>query len=419
VNRDAFGKKRSTLIAMPSGERAKPSSDIEKQVCEIGVELASRVEELGRDIAATIRADIDFYKQHTRLITDDELLTNSTETIRFVFDALAAGRPFDTSPAATTGSKRAADNVPLPAVMDAYRITSHYIWDVMSDLASWQLDRISREALILATARLWQAQDLYTDAMTSAYRQQATQQILEDEAERAALAEALLEGRIFDDRSIWEIAELLRLPSRGPYVVIAAESPVVGKQAVRGIAGMLSSVDVSSAWRLLPDLQIGIAHVGSKTARDALLALLGRVATTRVGVSPQFDNLAETAQALRYARIALGARDVSGGNVTVFDDSALGVAAVSAPEVTRKLADIILKPFDDLSAEDKDVLFTTFRVWVDHDGSLSETAAALYCHPNTVRYRLRRVEERSGRSLTVPRDLAELCLALEIYQRLP
>jgi hypothetical protein len=403
---------------MPSGKRAIPSGDIEKQVCEIGAELAGRVEELSRHIVATIRSDIDFYK-NTRVVTDDELITTSRDTIRFVFDGLEAGRPFDTSPAATTGSKRAADNVPLPAVMDAYRVASHYIWDAMSDLASWQPGRISREALIQATARLWQAQDLYTDAMTSAYRQQAVQQVLEDEAERAALAEALLEGRIFDDRTIWEIAELLRLPSRGPYVVIAAESPIVGKQAVRGIAGMLSSVDVSSAWRLLPDLQIGIAHIGSKTAHDALLELLGRVAATRVGVSPPFDNLAETAQALRYARIALTARDAAGGNVTVFDDSVLGVAAVSAPEVTSKLADIVLGCFDDLSAEDKDVLFTTFRAWVDHDGSLPKTAAALYCHPNTVRYRLRRVEERSGRSLTVPRDLAELCLAFEIYQRLP
>lgn len=304
-------KTRSTLMTMPSRDRATPSGDIAAEVCEIGAELAGRVEELGRDIAATVRSDIDFYK-HTRVVTDDELVTSSTENIRFVFEGLQAGRPFDTSPAVATGSKRAADNVPLPAVMDAYRVALHYIWDAMSDLSNWQPGRISREALIRATARLWQAQDLFTDAMSSAYRQQAMQQALEDEAERAALAEALLEGRIFDDRSIWEIAELLRLPSRGPYVVIAAESPTVGKQALRGIAGMLSSVDVSSAWRLLPDLQIGIAHVGSPTAHDALLALLGRVATTRVGVSPPFDNLAETAQALRYARFALNARDVSG-----------------------------------------------------------------------------------------------------------
>lgn len=41
------------------------------------------------------------------------------------------------------------------------------------------------------------------------------------------------------------------------------------------------------------------------------------------------------------------------------------------------MADIILGPFDDLSTEDTDVLFTTFRAWVDHDGSLAKTAAAL------------------------------------------
>jgi hypothetical protein len=38
---------------------------------------------------------------------------------------------------------------------------------------------------------------------------------------------------------------------------------------------------------LLPDLQIGIVHVGSKAAHDALLHMLGRLATTPVGVSPR------------------------------------------------------------------------------------------------------------------------------------
>jgi PucR C-terminal helix-turn-helix domain/GGDEF-like domain len=402
----------------PSGKRAAPSGDIDLQVSEIGAELGRRVEELGREIAATIRSTIDFYK-NTRVISDEELLTHCTENIRFLFDGLQhSGRPFDTSPAMATGSERAAQGAPLPAVMDAFRVGVHYAWDAMSDLASWQPDRISRQALIRATERIWQAQEQYTNAMSNAYRQQAMQQILEDEAERAALTEALLWGRIFDARSLWEIAQLLRLPQRGPYIVIAAKTPATGKQALGGIAGKLSSVDVSSAWRLQLDLQIGIAHIGPKTAHEALLQLLSRVATTPVGVSPPFDNLADTAQALRYAQIALNARDASGGNVTVFDDSVLGVAAVSAPEVTRKLADIILSPFDDMPADDKDTLFETFRAWVDHGGSLPETAAALYCHPNTVRYRLHRIEQRSGRSMTDPRELAELCLALEVYKRL-
>ena len=101
--------------------------------------------------------------------------------------------------------------------------------------------------------------------------------------------------------------------------------------------------------------------------------------------------------------------------MTVFEDSILAVAAVSAPEVANKLADIVLGPFDDLSTEEREVLFDTFRTWVRNDGSMADTAAQLYCHPNTVRYRLHRIEERTGRALSVPNELAELCLAFEVY----
>ena len=178
--------------------------------------------------------------------------------------------------------------------------------------------------------------------MTAAYRRQAMHQALEDEAERSALTEALLQARITDDRSLWEVAQLLRLPQKGPYVVIAAQCPSVGKQALPGIHAMLRSIDIFSAWRLLPDLQTGIAHIPSDTERGGLLELLGRVATTSVGVSPEFDDLADTAQALRYARVAVNARGRGPGAVTVFDDSVIAVAAVSAPEVTKKVTELVL-----------------------------------------------------------------------------
>jgi len=64
------------------------------------------------------------------------------------------------------------------------------------------------------------------------------------------------------------------------------------------------------------------------------------------------------------------------------------------------------------------MLFETFRVWQDNDASLRGAAEVLFCHPNTVRYRLRRIEKRTGRSLSRPRDVAELCLAFEIHRRL-
>lgn len=41
------------------------------------------------------------------------------------------------------------------------------------------------------------------------------------------------------------------------------------------------------------------------------------------------------------------------------------------------------------------MLFETFQVWQDNDASINNTAQRLFCHPNTERHRLRRIEKHS------------------------
>jgi hypothetical protein len=89
-------------------------------------------------------------------------------------------------------------------------------------------------------------------------------------------------------------------------------------------SSVLRSIDIFSAWRLLPDIQVGIAQVPSSSTREAMLELIERQAIKRVGVSPQFHELTNTAQALRYARVAFNARCSKNGCVTVFDNSVRG-----------------------------------------------------------------------------------------------
>jgi DNA-binding PucR family transcriptional regulator len=96
----------------------------------------------------------------------------------------------------------------------------------------------------------------------------------------------------------------------------------------------------------------------------------------------------------------------------------LATAAVSAPQVMVKSAAAVLDGFSDLGEEERELLFETFRAWQDSDASVRTAAKLLICHPNTVRYRLRRIEQRTGRSLSRPRDIAELCLAFEVQRRL-
>jgi sugar diacid utilization regulator len=57
-----------------------------------------------------------------------------------------------------------------------------------------------------------------------------------------------------------------------------------------------------------------------------------------------------------------------------------------------------LRCFGDLPDWDRDMLFDTFRAWQDKDASVRAAAEVLMCHPNTVRYRLRRIEKCTGRS---------------------
>jgi DNA-binding PucR family transcriptional regulator len=67
---------------------------------------------------------------------------------------------------------------------------------------------------------------------------------------------------------------------------------------------------------------------------------------------------------------------------------------------------------------ERDLSSETFQVWLDNGGSVRAAADVLFCHSNTVPYRLRRIEQRTDRSLSCPRDLAELCLVLEVFRRL-
>ncbi len=69
--------------------------------------------------------------------------------------------------------------------------------------------------------------------------------------------------------------------------------------------------------------------------------------------------------------------------------------------------------------DDRDTLLDTLEAWRDNEASATAAGAKLFCHPNTVRNRLRRIETLTGRSLSDPRAIAELCLALEAVRLRP
>jgi hypothetical protein len=213
--------------------------------------------------------------------------------------------------------------------------------------------------------------------------------------------------------------------SRGLLCTLRARRPVVGAAAVSAagveplpeIESKLRSLDVYSAWRLLADLRAGIVHIGSDRQRDKIQALLSRVAVDRVGVSAPIDDLRDVPHALHCAKVSMRGYRTRATNVVVFDGSILATAAISAPAAMVNSVAAVLDCFADLPADERETLVQTFRMWQDNEASVRAAADLLCCHPNTVRYRLRRIERCTGRSLSRPRDLVELCLAFEVHRQ--
>ena len=266
--------------------------------------------------------------------------------------------------------------------------------------------RISRFAELIATA------------LVAGHRDEQDRQLLAEASRRSRLVDALLDGRAFDEWRLREVAGQLRLPIHGPFVVVAAHIPAGGDEPLSVIESKLRSLDVYSAWRRLPDVQVGIVHVASDRKLDRVIALLSRMTTARVGVSAAFTDLRDAPQALHVARVMVRGPTDSTSSVAVFDGSILATAAVSAPAAMIKTVGAALDGFGDLPDEDRETLFETFRVWLNNDASVRGAAEVLVCHPNTIRHRLRRIEKHTGRSLSRPKDVAELCLAFEVHRRL-
>ncbi|MDT7723391.1 MAG: hypothetical protein QOE94_4402 [Mycobacterium sp.] len=100
--------------------------------------------------------------------------------------------------------------------------------------------------------------ELIATELVAGYRDEQKRQLLAEASQRASLIDALLEGRAFDEWSLREVAGSLRLPINGPFVVIAAQAPTVGDGPLREIESKLRSLDIFSAWRRQPDVQVGI-----------------------------------------------------------------------------------------------------------------------------------------------------------------
>ncbi|MCD2191863.1 substrate-binding domain-containing protein [Actinomycetospora endophytica] len=155
---------------------------------------------------------------------------------------------------------------------------------------------------------------------------------------------------------------------------------------------------------------------------EPLLTRLGRTAPPHAPVvvlAPEAESPTDYAGAYRIARGVARLRLATNSVVPFVDARRLGVAALllgedlPSPRLAQ-FAEGLLAPLERAGAVRQGELVATLRAWLEHGCSAATTADALTVHPNTVTYRLNRLEKLLGLDLRSFENRLNLQLALTV-----
>jgi purine catabolism regulator len=139
--------------------------------------------------------------------------------------------------------------------------------------------------------------------------------------------------------------------------------------------------------------------------------------STRAAVSRRAP-VTELRRSFHEARCALEVSALSnGGSTEVATYRDLGafqfLLSVQDDETLRVYADSVLGPLANGEGDYGDELLRSLEAFLEHNGHWERAARDLACHRHTLRYRIRRIEELTGRDLGTARDRIEFWLALQ------
>jgi hypothetical protein len=364
-------------------------------------------------MAERVRTEIPLYAEG-QLVSHEELVASCRDNTRYVLGQLAGAPRVSIDAPRSTGATRAEDGVPYAAVLQAFRVGGRFIWELLVERA----DPDAHDILLLAAADIWAVSDELSSQVTDAYRAALADKVRRDSQLRAVIVGGLLDGDTSAAEDLLESARMLNLERHGAFVVVSAECAGPGSEGLPDIEPALRRHNLTSLWRVDHEHQDGLVELRLGFNADDLVEVLRKLGHARVGVSAVFPSLTEASEARRQARLACSAATPSSREVVRFDQHPLAVLIAGTPDQAAVLATAVLGRVLELSGDDRMVLLETARTWLSCHGSSSVAAEQLHVHRNTVRYRLRRLEELTGRDLGDPVQAAEAYVALECVRTL-
>ncbi|MFC6880559.1 MULTISPECIES: helix-turn-helix domain-containing protein [Actinomadura] len=308
------------------------------------------------------------------------------------------------------GQYEAHEGRSMDCLQAAYRIGGQVAWRRIMKVAP----RYDLSSAVMS--RLADAVFVYMDELAAlsldGYLQAKAHPIAPLDENRRRLLRRLLDGAAAADAEIAELAEEAdwTLPAEVTLVAVEPESRCEWTSLDEDV---LADLETAEPYLLLP----GPFTPGRRAMLET--AIPGRRVAVGLTMPP-----AQAADSLRWARRALGLaiEGVLDGPVTLCEQNMVTLWLLSDPALVEQLTRSRLSILDGMTPGQQDRLTETLRTWLVTRGTAAEIAERLHIHPQTVRYRMRKIEQTFGPELDDPeaRFGIEVALrAMSLRSRVP
>ena len=391
----------------------------------VGIALVKRNDEVAAAMLAAITAEVPVYGRARQAVLDD-VHTLATATAQALSEAMSAGAPVrrdDVPILREHAARRAAQGIELEPFLHAYRAALFRYWDACAAEAA-QIE-ISRDAGLALARFALDCIDTITTHAAEAYLREDTRRRTQSGRDARDLVERLIAGQPVSDESRHPAAPGLD-PTHSLAVIVArvqAADRHVRDSLVLARDGLQDSLALGKARPLVAVrhgeiVLITAGGAGPQTAARLHMArrrsLEDHGLEVRYGASTAPNGFSGVARAYREAALTLSYSTATRPVVSLPDLSCLQAALLGSNTTTRQIIDFKGRALAALPNPEQAMTATTVTAFADADMNIARTAATLSVHPNTVRYRLARINETTGHDPRTFTGLTELLCIIEL-----
>jgi PucR-like helix-turn-helix protein/diguanylate cyclase with GGDEF domain len=364
--------------------------------------LTARRVEIAEDMLATLRREVAAYAA----LEGERLVAQRAHCYDHVDAFLAVVRSGRVPVGAAVtfvrevAERGAREGLELELLLRGYRTNSRTITHWVGEQASAATPEGLRAALAL-TRMVMEYTDSISGALAEAYLRESQRLLAEAESLQRDLLEDLLAGRL--GGTIESRVRSAGLEPGTPLQVAVVAATDLGR-AIEAVGHQLRMARVGGLRVARHDELVVVAP-----AEASLGLLMGRASAREpltAGVSLPLSTLSDIPTAHREARRAL-ALAPAGGVLRLADLTLFDYLLAGADEAARRLGPSGLERVDA-------PLRKTLLAYAACDLNVGATARRLQLHPNTVHYRLRRLERLTGRDVRRFDDVVDLVAAVRL-----